>query len=96
MGDHTKGPWWADGFFVHAGENGPIVAQMYGASDPEIRPCREANARLIAAAPELLEALLAVDFARTTDAEGDWKRATLLTDTAIAKATQPAKSQEGE
>lgn len=48
---------------------------------------REANAALIAAAPELLAALQAVDLARHTDAPADWERATALSDAAIRKAT---------
>lgn len=61
----------------------------YGLSCIEWCDVSDEHARLIAAAPELLAALQAVDLARTTDAAKDWKRATLLTDAAIAKATQP-------
>lgn len=46
----------------------------------------EANARLIAAAPDMLAALEAIDLARHTDAPADWQRATDLSDAAIAKA----------
>ena len=61
---HTEGPWevWTitdtglPGIVAH---NGPTVAEVTkwtsaGGSDPEVM---QANARLIAAAPELLEAL---------------------------------------
>jgi len=61
---HTPGPWSADecrsGFAVYAYKSGDVVVRTedeegrYGAID------NEANARLIAAAPELLEALIGV------------------------------------
>jgi hypothetical protein len=56
MSDHTPGPWYANGDCVEAaGEEGPrdrTLAVVHGTE-------REANARLIAAAPELLAALKA-------------------------------------
>lgn len=45
-----------------------------------------ANAGLIAAAPDLVEALQAVDLARLTDLPKDWQRATDLTDAALRRA----------
>ena len=61
MNKHTPGPWvvddLVDGHDIHAPEAGCHVAT---ASDPEMvwgAIGREADARLIAAAPELLEAL---------------------------------------
>lgn len=39
------------------------------------------------AAPDLLEALMAVEMARHTDATEDWEKATALSDAAIVKAT---------
>lgn len=64
MSAHTPGPWMflasvVPGQFVICNEHGPRVdvALTYGF---EHTP-REANARLIAAAPELLEALQALD-----------------------------------
>lgn len=64
---HTPGPWSAApvlsfGEFEIAGANKEEVALIYGYSggdEPGANPS-EANARLIAAAPELLEALKAV------------------------------------
>lgn len=52
---------------------------------------REANARLIAAAPELLAALEAIDLARTTDEPRHWQRATELSDVALKKARGEAQ-----
>lgn len=61
MSKHTPGPWIADqlvdGYDIHAAETRFRVAT---ASDPEMvwgAIGREEDARLIAAAPELLEAL---------------------------------------
>lgn len=55
MSKHTTGPWldhWdgEGGAFVSAG--GTAIANMVGPAE-----CRKANARLIAAVPELLECL---------------------------------------
>ncbi len=72
---HTPGPWTAHEHLVYFGRAGGI--STHGAPDPE------ANARLIAAAPDLLEALRGV--LRVAD------RATVEFDaarSAIAKATK--------
>ena len=50
MSGHTPGPWEANGEIVYFGRAGGI--SLHKAPSPE------ANARLIAAAPDLLEALL--------------------------------------
>lgn len=82
--EHTKGPWLIvenlgmDEAWCNWHKVGPVDL-MGGTAD--------ANSRLISAAPDLLEALLAVDMARHTDAEADWIRATALSDAAITKAT---------
>jgi hypothetical protein len=65
MSKHTPGPWVVDkapstlggnGFTVRAG--GAIICTAFpGASTDRIEPVAELNARLIAAAPDLLEAL---------------------------------------
>lgn len=56
---YTKGPWekkvFGDSFAVFH-ERGERVAYCYGAYASNTREEAEANARLIAAAPELLEA----------------------------------------
>lgn len=61
---HTPGPWEVgpvdDTVVTHVGADGVrlVVAEIDGDyNQPETWPIMEANARLIAAAPELLEAL---------------------------------------
>ena len=56
MASHTPGPWTAHGCTLYAGPN--RLAQTWDAEyDGLPTPEMEANARLIAKAPELLEAL---------------------------------------
>lgn len=59
MSKHTPGPWFV-GFLERTictgSENGPVLYRV----NPHPRPLSEADARLIAAAPELLEALQAM------------------------------------
>lgn len=80
---HTPGPWtWEYSrdrkcIFING-----RMAQV-DADDPDPGEDPEANANLIAAAPEILEALKAFNSARSPE---DWARATMLTDAAIAKA----------
>ena len=54
MAEHTKGPWRVDGpnGYINQIGIGPSIGAAYGAGE-EVK----ANARLIAAAPDLLEAL---------------------------------------
>lgn len=55
---HTPGPWWVDGQKIMQGGDVPNVARdCVGQVFPVVRGNSEANARLIAAAPELLKAL---------------------------------------
>ncbi len=67
MSKHTPGPWkfghWGDDFWVGAdGYDGRKVARVTWGMGEEVEEGRE-NARLIAAAPDLLEALReAVEF----------------------------------
>lgn len=63
MSKHTPGPWWKDGRIVRpANEAHPrraaiaACALSHGIGEAAVED--DANARLIAAAPELLEALL--------------------------------------
>lgn len=89
---HTQGPW----------KRGVTSPKIYGADgEPVARAWhdrdaieREANARLIAAAPELLEALEAAETALIKDMEDpegfNWEQSGLLPKirAAIAKARQ--------
>lgn len=53
---HTPGPWQPDGLDVHTGDS--LIARCNeGWNQPGFERQAEANARLIAAAPTLLEAL---------------------------------------
>lgn len=99
MSGHTPGPWVVLGSaFVDAAEDyaigvrfeggRQIIAEAFGRHDWETALPSKANARLIAAAPELLEALLVahshlemhkLDISHATDAA--------LIRAAIAKAT---------
>lgn len=94
--EHTAGPWhleWnADdhsGIFIHAGHN-TYVASVYPA-DEELgfTDENEANARLIAAAPELLEACYQALDHIGSEQEGDEEaeaRVFAFLEAAIAKA----------
>lgn len=70
---HTPGPWTASGNGVHVYKNkvGLCVAVSYDPHDMTSRsnpPVAQANARLIAAAPEMLEILQAVQEAAAATA----------------------------
>lgn len=87
MSKHTPGPW-----IVSAHEMGTFVrcAGGYIISGPvNQRPGHEANAHLIAAAPDLLEALLALNELQhgKHPLEINVMAAWALLDAAIAKAT---------
>jgi hypothetical protein len=60
-GAHTKGPWKVyigqDGWGVHASECLIASCKIYAGSIKETIERQQADARLIAAAPDLLEAL---------------------------------------
>lgn len=84
---HTPGPWEWTGLFIE--HDGRAIAQLL----PHGQKPNEANARLIAAAPELLEALkraissriLSIDFARNRTPEAiDLRRQIIAV---ITKAT---------
>lgn len=63
MSEHTPGPWTVAGDSIVVGPSGNVIAECCGysvrATDPAQRAQggREANARLIAAAPEMLSLL---------------------------------------
>ena len=68
MTTHTPGPWHVESGDEVRAADGWEVAYIYGASRQRVD--WEANARLIAAAPELLEALEAI----TANASwADWR-----------------------
>jgi len=82
MSKYTPGLWTANGDQVEVEtekNDGYRVCDVFG-------PDYKANANLIAAAPDLLEALKAIELARTTDETKDWLKASKLSDAAIAKA----------
>ena len=86
--EHTPGPWeLRRRFDVYEGSGGMYIGSTRGNSPlPELIAARdEANARLIAAAPELLEACLA--FVGAVDPDGI-NLAFVMAKTAIRKATQ--------
>lgn len=54
---HTPGPWTAQGLAIVASDRS-FVGRLYPwCADPQDAECAKANARLIAAAPELLESI---------------------------------------
>jgi len=91
---HTKGPWVVgpvdDTVVTHMGKDGiryEVAAVDGDYNDPDTWPIMEANARLIAAAPDLLEALQ--NLLAVHQGEGGTKyHAIDIARAAIAKATQ--------
>jgi hypothetical protein len=85
MSKHTKGPWKTDGsgIGVYSESTGTMVA---GATFPNLQVAR-ADAQMIAAAPELLNALELVK-AHLSDPEcAIWRHVHAVMDAAISKAT---------
>jgi hypothetical protein len=107
MSAHTPGPWFAGEAFHHSGER-QRVTPIY-ARDPDVLDGRwliawchqnavpskqvKPNARLIATAPELLDALAGMTALAKGPAGGvtvEMKRSAIAkAEAAIAKATQP-------
>ena len=98
MSKHTPGPWLTDRNNVHTGQIATIHHCLNndwveiwtdkwadtGLGEAE----QEANARLIAAAPELLEACQAINALDPQESStGDWNEAFKLIAAAITKAT---------
>jgi hypothetical protein len=90
---HTPGPWTASGLAIFANERVIAIADDGYTHSLESQRVQEANARLIAAAPELLAvAKLTAEFCRYVledSAEPDFMRTVELRDdakAAIAKA----------
>ena len=95
MSGHTPGPWSlskTDRYFYVRGAGGEYIQQyMVGAQKKSVNEVREANARLIASAPELLEALIKCrdELAGLPHSLGyDFTHLPAL-DALIRKATQP-------
>ena len=87
MSEHTPGPWSEspDGSTIY-GVDGVPVARIAAAGRPG--DARSANARLIAAAPDMLEALELFQAARTSQ---ELHAALALARPAIAKARGEVK-----
>lgn len=96
MSKHTPGPWVhhpEDNIISHG--DGRLLIEWQGRSKHVSAEERDANARLIAAAPELLEALqlLEAEMVLSGNAGSEdygWKPAIEKTRAAIAKATGSA------
>lgn len=91
MSAHTPGPWRIGGTEkrVIFADNGDVVARIacYG-EQSETPEAEKANARLIAAAPGLLEALKVVTAHLASPPPGNqgWNAALNMAESAIAKA----------
>ena len=84
MSKHTPGPWIADGDLILAADNWRVAScHRFPNNDDTARP---ANARLIAAAPELLEALQAIAGTDPVDSARDPQHLVAIARAAIAKA----------
>jgi len=74
---HTPGPWRISGYNENMGYPEPVIAGMVNGCTAYVAVCIEcqgmddANARLIAAAPELLEALIEVTATLAWNAHGE-------------------------
>lgn len=87
---HTPGPWWVDDNGCVAAGHGDTYETIAIMHDWQGDSEREANARLIAAAPELLEALRAVlDEIDENECGQSLSVRIGKARAAIAKATQP-------
>ena len=93
---HTPAPWWRDddGFIASGSDKTYITVASPNCSEDIDIDEREANARLIAAAPEMLAALIAIktqaDFSANTfpnaPGRGDFLAIARWAEAAIAKA----------
>lgn len=84
---HTQGDWYARDGQIYPTDTGKTLALIpYYDKDNEEH---EANARLIASAPELLEALILAYSFMVTDPQHQGRNILLTIKSAINKATQP-------
>jgi len=106
MTQHTPGPW-DDQYPQHSpgeihvyGADGNVIGSVWGIEDGAQKdPTSAANARLIAAAPELLEALLSIrgDMGDGGEWEGGLENGGIVGPTALRKvAAAIAKAEGGE
>lgn len=87
MSKHTQGEWWASGLEVGSGPTMQVkVARVSGANYAEAL----ANARLIAAAPKLLDTLLRCEIWIGTHPEGKAMQAVCRE--VILQATEPQET----
>lgn len=96
MSAHTPGPWFTSRphgtIYIEARLRGSTLQEVAAVGPTEAPEQQEANARLVAAAPELLEALqlLEAEMVLSGNAGSEdygWKPAIEKTRAAIAKAT---------
>jgi len=86
---HTKGPWKAVNDTLVRGPHGEAIAATKWTGQYPVCTEHEANTRLIAAAPELLEALEGLlYFVDDTDEADDWP--------AVIQAKQALRKVKGE
>lgn len=84
---HTPGPWMTGGYTVTANNGNLLVAKLY--REQKLQDAEsDANARLIAAAPDMMEALKRIQAAFAAPTEWTSKIATEMAGVraAIAKA----------
>jgi hypothetical protein len=81
---HTPGPWYVNGDCIEVdGPEGPRDVTLAVVLQEDNLA---ADARLIAAAPELLEALIKMRYTFTSDGTDDQHKACCMADAAIASA----------
>ena len=86
---HTPGPWNVTGLYVRERDGG-LVASIIDLWHDQKTPKAEmdANARLIAAAPDLLAALKELLWGASRTSDGDYSNAFTAAREAIDKATK--------
>lgn len=94
MSKHTPGPWFVNDRYkqtkyIEARIGGGMLQEVAACGPTEVREQQEANARLIAAAPDLLDAL--EDALCFLAMNGGYDYATNKARVAIAKATGEEK-----
>ena len=91
---YTPGPWSNNGGQIEAPGGFPAVIACVGEVNNQSR-LDTANARLVTAAPDLLEAakasLAAIEYAYQCHYIGPWPDTLMALKTAIAKATKPQR-----